>query len=335
MWRGRRIGWVLALLAVCGPAFAQAPVQGSGGLKLDIPYNAVAINMAPMWTAIEKKLFQRYGIEATTELSSQSPVLVASMLSGETPFAIVGEDAVISADLNGGDIVILVTGTEKLFFTLVAQPSIHSISDLKGKKVGVTRFGTTTDFIARYLTKQAGLVPDRDVTFIPAGSDANVFAALSAGELDAGVQGSDVILKSDEFKSFNALANMYDRDLLFYTGSLVGKKSWIAAHPDDTLNVVRGFLAGIASVFNDKKAAMAAIGKYTATTDHAALERAHALMVRMLLKVPAPRPAGIVAGLDESPLPAAKTADPARFIDPSFVDRLDQDGFIAGLYQDK
>ncbi len=328
---GRWAGLAAAMLAATG-ASAQAPAK-SDRLKLDIPYNAVAINVAPLWLAIDGGIFGRYGIEATTELSSRSPALVASILSGETPFAIAGQDAVIAADLNGSDIVVLVTGTEKLFFSIEAVPSIRTVADLKGKKIGVTAFGTTTDFVARYVLQKGGLRPEQDATILPMGSDANVLAALRVGGIDAGVQGSDVVLKPKEFASFNNIASLLDYDLLFYTGSLVGKRSWIAAHPADTLNVVRGFVAGIAAFYRDKESAMAAIGKYTHTTDPAALEGAYQLLVRMLLKVPVPRPAGVRSGLDESKLAAAKTADPAQFIDPSFVDTLDKDGFIAGLYK--
>lgn len=321
----------LALFATSA-ANAQAPATTPAPLKLDIPYNAIAINVAPLWIAIDNGLFRRYGIEATTELSSKSPVLVASILSGETPFAIAGQDAVISADLNGGDIALLVTSTEKLFFTLVAQPGIHTVADLKDKKIGVTAFGTTTDFVGHYVATQAGLRA-QDVTFLPIGSDANIFAALTAGAIDAGVQGSDVVLKPKQYAGYNLVAAMTDYDLLFYTGALVASRSWVAAHHDTAMNVVRGYVAGIATFYSDKKAALAAIGKYTHTNDPAALEGAYQLLARMLLKLPVPQPAGVRSGLAESPLRASKTADPAQFIDTSFVDALQKDGFVAGLYK--
>ena len=154
-------GLILVVLAAASGK-AQAPL-----LKLDIPYQAVGIGVTPLWTAIEGGLFRPYGIEATTEFVSQSPVLVASMLSGETPFAIAGEDAVISADMRGGDIAILASGPEKLVFTIYAAPTLHDVADLKGKKIGISRFGATTDFIARYILKHAGLRPDQDATIFP------------------------------------------------------------------------------------------------------------------------------------------------------------------------
>ena len=319
-------GLILVLLAV-GSGKAQAPL-----LKLDIPYQAVGIGVTPLWTAIEGGLFRPYGIEATTEFVSQSPILVASMLSGETPFAIAGEDAVISADMRGGDIAILASGPEKLVFTIYAAPTLHDVADLKGKKIGISQFGATTDFIARYILKHAGLRPDQDATILPIGTQANNLVALQAGAIDATVLAPPTTLKARQL-GFNAVADMGDYDLLFYTSGLVAKKSWVAAHRDATLNVVRGYVAGVAAVHRNKEAALAALAKYSRTTDPAVLESAYQSLLKVLPKNPVPRPEALQTGLDQRAQGSAKAADPASFIDPSFVDKLQRDGFIDGLYQ--
>jgi NitT/TauT family transport system substrate-binding protein len=331
--RTKRIGLLgVAMAMLTAAANAQAPATKSNGLKLDIPYNAVAIAVAPLWIAIDGGLFQKHGIEVTTEFAAQSPALVASMLSGETPFAIVGEDAVIAADLSGGDIVIVAAGSDKLPFTIYAGSTLHSIPDLKGKKIGITQFGTTTDFIARYVLKKAGFKPSDDAVILPMGSQANMFTALVAGVIDAAVLGSDVTLKAKQLGTLNPLVSMLDDDMPFYTNALVAKKSWVAAHPNDALNVVRAYLAGVAIAYTDKKATMAAIGKYTKTTDAESLEGAYDLLMRMLPKDQMPKPAALKIDLDESTRPGAKEADPNSFIDPSLVMQLQRDGYIDSLY---
>jgi NitT/TauT family transport system substrate-binding protein len=322
--------WLIApilVLLAAGSAAAQAPA-----LKVDIPYQAVGIGVTPLWTAIEGGLFRPYGIEATTEFVSQSPVLVAAMLSGDTPFAIAGEDAVISADLRGGDIAILASGPEKLVFTIYAAKRLHDIADLKGGKIGISQFGATTDFIARYILKHAGLRPDQDATILAVGTQANNLVALQAGAIDATVLAPPTTLKAKAL-GFNAVADMGDYDLLFYTSALVGKKSWIAAHREETMNVVRGYVAGVAAVHRNKPAAIAALAKYSRTTDGAVLESSYEALLKVLPKVPLPRPEALAAGLEGRAQPAAKTADPASFIDPSFVAALERDGFIDRLYR--
>jgi NitT/TauT family transport system substrate-binding protein len=337
MWNLKLITLTLALALLGGSAgHAQSgastqSVIPSNGIKLSIPYNAVAFNVTPLWVAIDAGLFRRYGIDATTEFASQSPVLVASMLSGETSFAVIGADAVISADLNGADLVILASGPEKLFFTIYASSGIRTVDDLKAKKIGVTQFGTTTDFITRYVLDRAGLRPDRDATILPMGTQAIMLAALVAERIDAATLGSATILKAD-LRSFNAVADMTDYDLAFYTSSLVGKKSWLAAHRDDARNVVRGYLAGIAALFTNKPAATAAIAKYVQLADAAAVESAYQLLAKTVPRVPVPKPEALKINLAQSKLPGAAAVNAARFIDASFVNELKHDGFIDGLY---
>ena len=70
-------------------AVAQAPIKGP---TLDIPYNSISYNVAPLWLAVDAGAFARYKIDARTEFAAESPAIVASMLSGKTPFAMVGED---------------------------------------------------------------------------------------------------------------------------------------------------------------------------------------------------------------------------------------------------
>jgi NitT/TauT family transport system substrate-binding protein len=309
-----------------GDCAAQAP------LTLQIPFQAIGIGLTPLWTAIESGLFRKYGVEASTTFIAQSPTLVAAMLSGDTPVAISGQDAVINADLNGGDIVILASGPEKLVFTIYAAPNLHSVADLRGKDIAISQFGATTDFITRYVLKQAGMEARRDADIVPMGTQANNLAALQAGTIHAAVLAPPTTLKAKKL-GFNAVADMSDYDLLFYTSALLAKRSWVAAHREDALNVVRGYVAGIAMVHNNARAAQAALGKYSDTSDPELLETSYQALVKVLPRVPVPKPAALQTGLNESPNPAAKSADPKSFIDASLIERLEREGFIERLYK--
>ena len=326
----------LALAAMIlwgGNAPAETSSASANNLKIDIPYQGIGIGMAPLWIAIDTGLFRHYGVDATTELLAQSPTIIASVLSGETLFANVGEDAVIAADLNGADIVILATGTDKPLFTIQAVSSVHSVAELKGKRLAISQFGTTTDFIARYVIGKAGLTAGSDVAILPVGSMESRLSTLSSGATDAAVLGDATIFKPELVVSFNKIADMLDYDLPFYTTALVAKKSWVDSHRADTLKVVQGYVAGVAALYTDKKAAIAILAKYARTADPAALEGAYALALRTQPKIPAPQPGALQTGLAMSGLPQAKHADPTSYIDASFVDTLQRDGFIDRLYK--
>lgn len=319
-----------ALLFVSG-AMAQTPAAVPP-LKTEIPYNAIAYDAWPLWQAIDQHLFERYGIDATPGGAIQSPTIVASVLSGETQFAVVGEDAVIAADLNGADVVILTADTEKLLFAIYATPKLHSVADLKGERLAISQSGTSTDFVASYVLRQAGLRAGQDVVLLPVGSLASRVAALQSGAAAAAMIGPPVTFTAQSL-GFHPIAELPNYDLLYYSSTLIAKRSWVAAHRAETLNVVRGYIAGGASIVHDKPAALAVLAKYTKTNDPDILEKTYDAFLTVLLHDPRPKLAALQTGLDESTLPMAKTANPASFIDTSFVAELEKDGFIAGLYE--
>jgi ABC-type nitrate/sulfonate/bicarbonate transport system substrate-binding protein len=321
-------GFMAAVLATA----AASPSALAAPIKFEIPYNAVAYDAWPLWQAIDEHLFLRYGIDATPGGAMESPTVVASVLSGETRFAVVGEDAVIAADLNGADVVILTADTEKLLLAAFASPKLHSIADLKGNKIAISRSGTTTGFLAHYVLQQAGLLAGRDVAILPVGSLTNRIAALQSGAAEAAIIGPPITFKAEAL-GFHSIANMKDYDLYFYSSTLIAQRSWVEKHRAEALNVVRGYIAGGASIVHDKKDALAVLGKYTRTNDPEILDKTYQAFMTVLLRDPVPKLAALKTGLDENKLPKAKTADPASFIDTSFVRELEKDGFIASLYK--
>jgi NitT/TauT family transport system substrate-binding protein len=328
-------GLVLACTALLAPAdrVAAQTVSGDAGVKLAIPFNALSYDVTPLWVAVDDGLFRRYGIDATIAGAVQSPALVASVLSGETPYAVSGPDAVVSADLGGADIVILAAGP-RVYFGIYGVPRIKTVSDLKGKKVGITQFGTTTDFITRYALKQAGLA-SADVTLLPLGPQQNVVTTLLAGRIDGAELAADAALEGDrasEAGKLTKLADVFHYNLFFYSASLIATKSWVKAHRDETLNVVRSYVAGIATVLVNKDAALAALNKYVKGNPETTAD-AYQMLIRVLQKDPMPRAEVLKTILAQSTIAAAKTADPASFIDASFLATLEHDGFIDGLYK--
>lgn len=332
---------VAALVAACisGAGFVAAScadepaaAPAASGVKMNIPYQGLGFELTAFWAAIDDGLFRKFGIDASTEYIPFSPTIVASMMSGETAFASVGEDAVVNADLHGGDIVILAVGPEKFSFVIYAKPSFHTLADLKGKTLAISGTGTSTDFNARYALKTADLEPGRDVTLVAVGSQANRVQDLASGAVDAALVGFPGTEQAKKL-GFRAIYDMADSGLVFYSTTIVGRRSWIKAHPGETLNVMRGYLAGIADVWRNKAHATAALAKYTRISDPDMIEAGYRSMLKILERAPIPRAAPVQTALDASNLPAAKTADAANFIDPSWVEKLQQDGFIDSLYR--
>src|SRR5438067_11295081 len=91
------------------------------------------------------------GIDADVEYVATSTTLTQAMLSGEVAIADSGQEALVAADLAGADLIAIAVGTDRLIFRLFATPPVASVSDLRGKRLGITRYGSTTDTVSRPL----------------------------------------------------------------------------------------------------------------------------------------------------------------------------------------
>jgi len=111
--------------------------------------------------------------------------MVAAMLGGSAPIIQAGAIAALTANAAGGDVVIVgATGTVSPF-RLMARPEIKQPADLKGKKAGITTFGSTSDQVVRIALKQFGLEPNKDVALLTFGAQPEVFAALQHNAIQA------------------------------------------------------------------------------------------------------------------------------------------------------
>jgi ABC-type nitrate/sulfonate/bicarbonate transport system substrate-binding protein len=131
--------------------------------------------------------FKKYGLDVHLVLLSGSSLLATAMISGQVPVSQVGAAPMVVAAVAGADTVLLACATSFAYGRLFSTRQIKSITDLKGKRIGLTRLGTIDDGLLRYVFKERGLNPDRDITFLAAGSGAERLVALGKGTIDAAI----------------------------------------------------------------------------------------------------------------------------------------------------
>jgi NitT/TauT family transport system substrate-binding protein len=166
----------------------------AGGLKaaeaqplaIRVGYTALAGSFTPLWMAKELELFERQGVQSSP-IYMASTLAYQAMLAGETDFTVGASIPAVQARLGGADPLILVTYISGFTFSIIAGSSIQQPADLRGKRIGVTRFGAPTDFGARIALKRWGLVPVKDVTIIQLGGLPEAFAALKGDSVQAAV----------------------------------------------------------------------------------------------------------------------------------------------------
>lgn len=302
-------------------AWCQAPT------KLNVAYAAITGVQAPLWIAAEASAFKKHGLDVTLVYIPSAPHVVRVMLAGESQISFNGGAPVVSANLSGADLVFVGGAANVPAFYLMALPEIKRVQDLKGKTVGVTRFGSSTDFTMRYILKAQGLEPDKDVTILQIGGMPELAVALSKRAIVAAPFSSPTNLRARKIGA-EVLVDVAKTGVSFPHSGIVTTRSFLAAHRNVTLEFIKAYSEGIQQMLADKVLAKKVIQKYTRDSDDEILETTYQYALDYVVRPPYPTREGIIETLKQSGHPKAKTANPDDFVDSSLVKTLDDAGFF-------
>jgi ABC-type nitrate/sulfonate/bicarbonate transport system substrate-binding protein len=256
------------------------------------------------------------------------------MVGGSVQFAQgVSSRTVPSAGLAGADAVLVANFSDKLLFTMHSAPEINSLQDLKGKVVGVSGIGGTTDFATRLALREAGLVPDKDVAIRGVGGVPEIVAALRAKAVHAGTLSPPSSFVAQK-AGFKLLFDMSSLGVDYVSSGLGVKKSAIAANRTEVKQFVMAMIEGAKVLTRDEEFALRVLSKHTRISDREVLKQSYNYLKPYYLKVPYPSQRAIKDTLDAlaKDLPKAKDADPRDFIDSSVVKEIEASGFIEAVY---
>jgi len=220
--------WVrLSLIAVIFALGCPSARAGQKELqKLTVGYTPIAGAALPLFIAVEEKIFQKYGYEIFPVFMGGSPLINSAILAGEFPIGYTGGGAVIASHLSGSDLVAIASPLPVLTIDGWSRPEIKSIPDVRGKRVGVTRFGASSYFAALSMLEAGGVKPN-EVTFIQNGGVGESFAALQGGRVDVCMIGYPFGLNAKN-AGFNLLFRPSQTDYgLFPTAVLGARESWL------------------------------------------------------------------------------------------------------------
>lgn len=314
--------------------FAFLPAAATAQTKLKVAYPTTVGSMAVIWVAKEAKLFEKQGLDVDLIYVAGSSRVVQAMLAKDIPIAEIAIPAVIQADLSGADLVMLAGPNNKPGQKIMVKPEIKRREDLKGKKIGITRFGTSDDFLLRYVLGQWNLVPDRDVALIQMGGSPEILAGLASRGIDGGMLSSPLHLQAAKF-GYSLLADLSSIGIDYQGAGVVTARSYMREAPDTVRRYLRAYVEALHRLKTDKSFAVKVIGKYSRIADPEALEETYQhYAVKVMPKTPYPTLKGIQMVLDEigARTPKAKALPPENFIDVTYLKELEQSGFIKKLY---
>jgi len=291
--------------------------------------------MCPPWIARDAGIFNKYGLDVEVIATPSGVEGMNALIAGEVQFLQISGGTTASAALGGADVMVVATTLDALVQNLIARPEIEKAEQLKGKSVGVTRFGTSIDVGARLALKHFGLVPEKEVAIVQVGGMESMVSALQGDRIQAGILSYPAITQALKLGN-RMLLDVASLGIPYAFTGISVRGRLIKEDGDLLRRYIMAQTEAIARAKRDKNLALKVMSKYLRTTNPATLTQAYDIDVqKYMLRVPLTTAEAMKSVLDDLALriPKAKDADPKKFFDDSFVRQLQASGFIDGLYR--
>lgn len=319
----RLSGWLLALL-LASNGHAQLT-------KLRAAYSAESSWSLATWIAADAGLFRKHGLDVDLVLIRSASTITSALIAGETPMIQLGGNGTIQAALQGADTVNLLTLVPIIPQSLVVTPEIKSADDLRGKRLGVSRFGALSDLVIRRYLRKLGLDPTKDVTIVQIGGIPELVTAMKAGAISGGAISPPALTVAKK-AGFRELSDFETLDYKYPAVAIASTKSFVQRQRATALNFIRGEIEGIHAIRTQKSFAINVLKKYMRISDTDVLEDGYRYAVKFFQPRPYPTLDEVRAVLDEyKSMPQAANAKPEQFIDLSLLQELEKEKFFDRL----
>jgi NitT/TauT family transport system substrate-binding protein len=237
------------LLSLLPSASLRAQAKNLRFLNVSYPFGG---STSFFWVAQRSGSFERYGLKVEPIYIRGGRAGVQALISGDVKIEMQGALGVISAWAQGAkDLRYIAAVGNRLDYILVADRSIKTAADLKGKRVGISQLGASTDFIARFALRRLGLNAEKDVTLLGVGGAGERWAALSGGHVQATVVQPPFTLLARK-AGLPILVDLAKVDFEYTISGVVTTASFIRSEPETVMNFMRGLADGM-DVYRDEK----------------------------------------------------------------------------------
>jgi NitT/TauT family transport system substrate-binding protein len=327
---------ILALLLLLGAADSSL-AQSARLPQLKLAVSTATPHNTPLWVAKDKRIFEKYGVDVQM-IFVMGGALVSQMLAaGEIQVAANAPAALISLIAGGTDIAMFLGISNTSPFTLVTQPNITTAGDLKGKRLGTARFGGSSHVSALIALDHLKLDAKRDkIILLQTGLDPERMAALEQKALDAAML-QRLATKTMLAKGYTQLLNLNQAKIPYQNTVLASRRDQMNANPKLFDSFTRAIVEGYAYVFNkeNKQAVKEVLAKNLRLRNTDAAEDFYNEALEELDRKPYPTLEGtrtvIKYVTEQNPRAASVKAE--RIVDPSWLKKLEDEGFFEKVYK--
>lgn len=318
-----------ACLILASQLFCSFQLCAAEAPQLRGVYNALGGTMTPAWIAQELGLFTKHGLQHSLTYLAATTAIQA-IVGGTEEIGLVGNQG-IDVALEGSDTVYIANTASRFIFHLYGDPAIKSVADLKGKVLAATQPAASTDYAGRLLLRKYGLVPDKDVKILYAGSAPALLSTLKSGNAAAGLMSAPITFQAQEL-GLKHILNLTELNIPFVFVSVVTTRKVIQQKPDAVIRYLRAYTEAISIIRRDKETTLKVMGKFMKTDNRKLLEAVYEEHLPVFQRVPLMTKEAVQAVLDVAKNPRAQQMKPEDFYDNSFIQKLEVSGFINSLY---
>jgi NitT/TauT family transport system substrate-binding protein len=257
--------------------FVISPARAVAAETVRLAFSSFSATNAGFFTAIEEKLFERRGIDLTHVYIASSSIVLPAVLTREVDVATLSGEAVVRAYHQGAkNLAIIGTQVDKFTFSLFTKPEIKTPQELRGKILGVSRFGGSLDISLRYGLQHVGLDPKRDnITLVQAGGMPEIMVGLTSGKLDGAMLLSVYAFRGREL-GYRELLDLGTLDVSFPQGVTLTTREFLRDKKDLSRRFMATYLDGLELFLKNPRAGKKALARFTGVQEEKLLDADYA-----------------------------------------------------------
>ena len=283
-----------------------------------IAYSALSAGIGVLWLTHEQGIFKKHGLDSNLVYMRSGTTATQALLAGEIQFNHVSPAPVMVSWAQGADVVWIGTTIHQMVFTLLTDRNMTKGSDLKGKRIGITRIGSASDLAVREALEHFGL-GSRDATMISMGGIPEILAGMRAGAVDAGILSPPTSTAARDL-GYRPLLHIPDLGKEFTFSGIAAKHSFVQNQPEMTRAFMAALTDGAKIYKEDSRAAVRVLKKYLRAEDRI-LEGGYKEYDAAISSPPYPSLKGLESLRDSlvESTPQLKQVDLKKFVDDRFV----------------
>ena len=330
-------GIFIALILINCFSFTPAHAQKTAPVRLGIA--GISGSSAHAFVTKDLHLFSKYSVDVEPVVFQGGIQMTQALFSGDLPLGLIDGVPVLAANLAGANLVFIAGNINTFPYTILGRSELRSAADLKGRKIGISRYGSVSDMATRLALERSNLKPDKEVAILQIGGQSDRFAALRAGLIDATIVSPPFNLVARRL-GFKELIDISETGAPYPHLHVAARRDFLERFPDQALRFLKGMIEGTSYWKDPTKKdvvnrSVARFLKLDPEKDREQLDETFRYYGKLFPARPYPSLEGMEYALEllQKSRPEAKNMRVRDYVVNRFIDELQKENFLTPLFR--